>query len=174
VNFLFEALSLNEENDVTGILTPKRRNRAHLIDILQDIQAAHGYLSTEAMLKAAKFLDMPASSVWGVATFYNQFRFTAPGKRPVKVCMGTACHMAGGQLVLEATARELDIEIGGITPDREFSLERVACIGCCALAPVVTIGEQAYPRMTPTKIEEVLVTIKPVASEKEADSGSRP
>lgn len=165
---------MNEENDLTGILTPERRNRAHLIDILQDIQNGHGYLSKEALLEVAKFLDIPASSVWGVATFYNQFRFTAPGKRPVKVCMGTACHLAGGQLVLEATARELDIEIGGITADREFSLERVACIGCCALAPVVTISEQAYPRMTPTKIEEVLVTIKPAASEKEAGTGSQP
>ncbi|MCX6008288.1 MAG: NAD(P)H-dependent oxidoreductase subunit E [Chloroflexi bacterium] len=165
---------MNEENDLTVILTPERRNRAHLIDILQDIQNGHGYLSKEALLEVAKFLDMPASSVWGVATFYNQFRFTAPGKRPVKVCMGTACHLAGGQLVLEATARELDIEIGGITTDREFSLERVACIGCCALAPVVTIGEQAYPRMTATKIEEVLVTIKPAASETEAGTGSRP
>jgi len=165
---------LNEENDLTGILTPERRNRAHLIDILQDIQNGHGYLSKDALLEVAKFLDMPASTVWGVATFYNQFRFTAPGKRPVKVCMGTACHLAGGQLVLEATARELDIEIGGITTDREFSLERVACIGCCALAPVVTIGEQAYPRMTPTKIEEVLVTIKPEVSEKETGTGSRP
>ncbi len=124
------------------------------------------------MLETARFLDMPASTVWGVATFYNQFRFTPPGKRPVKVCMGTACHLAGGQLVLEATARELDIEIGGITPDREFSLERVACIGCCALAPVVTISEQAYPRMTPTRIEEVLVTIKPAASKQEA--GTKP
>ncbi len=165
---------MNEENDLSGILTPERRNQAHLIDILQDVQNGHGYLSKEALLEVAKFLEMPASSVWGVATFYNQFRFTAPGKRPVKVCMGTACHLAGGQLVLEATARELDIEIGGITTDREFSLERVACIGCCALAPVVTIGEQAYPRMTPTKIEEVLVTIRPVAPEKEAGTGSRP
>ena len=165
---------MNEEHDLTGILTPERRNRAHLIDILQDIQNGHGYLSKAALLEVAKFLDMPASSVWGVATFYNQFRFTAPGKRPVKVCMGTACHLAGGQLVLEATARELDIEIGGITTDHEFSLERVACIGCCALAPVVTIGEQAYPRMTPTKIEEVLVTIRPAAPEKEAGTGSQP
>jgi NADH-quinone oxidoreductase subunit E len=174
VNFLFEALPLNEESDLTGILIPERRSRAHLIDILQDIQNGHGYLSQEAMLETAKFLNIPASMVWGVATFYNQFRFTPPGKRPVKVCMGTACHLAGGQLVLEATARELDIEIGGITPDRDFSLERVACIGCCALAPVVTISEQAYPRMTPTKIEEVLVTIKPAVVKQETGTENQP
>ena len=165
---------MSDENDLSRILTEDRRSRGSLIDMLQDIQAAHGYLCREDMLKAAEFLDIPASSVWGVATFYNQFRFTPPGRRPVKVCMGTACHLAGGQQVLEATARELDIEIGGTTSDREFSLERVACIGCCALAPVVTIGEQAYPRMTAPKIEEVLVTIRPAAPQKEGGKAGTP
>jgi NADH-quinone oxidoreductase subunit E len=160
---------LNEEEiDLSTILTSERRSRDHLIDILQDIQWAAGYLSGEAMLEAARFLDIPASAVWGVATFYNQFRFTPPGKRPVKVCLGTACHLAGGQLVLEAMARELKIEIGGITEDREFGLERVACIGCCALAPVLTVSGEAYPHMTPTKVEELLVMIKPVSSEEKA------
>ena len=121
-------------------------------------------------MKVAEFLDMPSSTVWGVVTFYNQFRFTPPGKRQVKVCMGTACHLAGGQLVLEAMARELKIEIGGTTEDREFSLERVACIGCCALAPVVTIWKEVYPRMTPPRVEEVLVIVKPAEIDKgEAD-----
>ena len=162
---------MKADRNLTAILTEGRRDPAHLIDILQDIQAAEGYLSRESMLEAARFLDLPASSVWGVATFYNQFRFTPPGKRPVKVCMGTACHLAGGRLVLEATARELGIEIGGITSDGEFSLERVACIGCCALAPVVTIGEEAYPRMTAPRIEEVLVTIKPGLKKKVESAG---
>jgi NADH-quinone oxidoreductase subunit E len=166
---LFEAIRLNEAGiDLTTIFTPGRRSCNHLIDILQDIQSAAGYLSGEAMLETARFLNIPASAVWGVATFYNQFRFSPPGKRPVKVCLGTACHMAGGQLVLEAMARELDIEIGGVTPDGEFDLERVACIGCCALAPVLTVSGDAYPRMTPTKVEELLVTLKPVSDEKGA------
>lgn len=165
---------LSKDNNYGAILRPDRRSRGCLIDILQDIQAEYGYLSKEAMLKTAEFLDMPASAVWGVATFYNQFRFIPPGRRPVKVCMGTACHLAGGQQVLEATARELDIEIGKTTSDGEFSLERVACIGCCALAPVVTIGEQAYPHMTPPKIEEVLVTIRPAAPQKEGGKAGTP
>ncbi|MHB8086394.1 MAG: NADH-quinone oxidoreductase subunit NuoE family protein, partial [Dehalococcoidia bacterium] len=150
---------------LSGILRPERRQRRHLIDILQDIQAAQGYLSLQAMLAVSRFLDMPASSIWGVATFYNQFRFTPPGRKPVKVCLGTACHLAGGQLVLEATARELAIEIGGTTEDREFSLERVACIGCCALAPVLTVGEEVHPRMTPPGVEEVFVNIKAASSD---------
>lgn len=143
------------------IFKEERRQRRHLIDILQDIQSCEGYLSREAMQEAAEFLCLPAAAVWGVATFYNQFRFTPPGRNPVRVCMGTACHMAGGQLVLEAMARELKLEIGATSEDRAFSLERVACIGCCALAPVVTIGEAVYPRMTPPAVEEILVRVNP-------------
>lgn len=151
----------NSNTDLNDILTPERRHRRHLIDILQDIQSRQGYLSQEPMQAVADFLDVPAVSVWGVATFYNQFRLTPPGRKPVRVCMGTACHLAGGQLVLEALARELKIEVGATSEDREFSLERVACIGCCALAPVVTIGDDIYPKMTPPKVEEVLVEIRP-------------
>jgi NADH-quinone oxidoreductase subunit E len=136
-----------------------RRNRRRLIGILQDIQSREGYLSNEAISQAAKSFDMPSATVWGVATFYNQFRFTPPGRQSVRVCLGTACHLAGGQLVLDAVARELKIEVGGTTEDREFDLDRVACIGCCALAPVLTIGKDVYPRMTPVKVEEVLVEI---------------
>jgi NADH-quinone oxidoreductase subunit E len=144
----------------SSILTESRRHPGHLIDILQQIQSRDGYLSDQAMLKVAGFLEMSSATVWGVATFYNQFRFTPPARKPVRVCMGTACHLAGGQLVLEAMARELKIEVGGTGEDREFSLERVACVGCCALAPVVTIGEKVYPGMTPPGVEETLVEIK--------------
>ena len=139
---------------------PARRHPHDLIAILQEIQSRDGYLSHEAMMELAKSLGMPSAAVWGVATFYNQFRFVPPGRKPVRVCMGTACHLGGGQLVLEAMARELKIEVGGTTEDREFSLERVACIGCCALAPVVTIEERVYPRMTPPGVEEALVEVK--------------
>ncbi len=144
----------------SSILTESRRHPGHLIDILQQIQSRDGYLSNQAMLKVAGFLEMSSATVWGVATFYNQFRFTPPARKPVRVCMGTACHLAGGQLVLEAMARELKIEVGGTSEDREFSLERVACVGCCALAPVVTIEEKVYPGMTPPGVEETLVEIK--------------
>ena len=150
----------------SSIPTPARRHPRHLIDILQDIQSREGYLPQKAMLDAAKFLDMSSATVWGVATFYNQFRFTPPGRKPVRVCVGTACHLSGGQLVLDAVARELKIEVGGTTEDREFSLERVACIGCCALAPVVTIGKDVYPRITPPKVEEILVELNPSSTQK--------
>ena len=155
------------KQELVDILTPNKKDRRHLISFLQQVQYKLGYISREAMLAIAEFLDIPGSTVYGIATFYNQFRFTPLGKHPVKVCMGTACHLAGGKLVLEAMARELDIEVGGITPDHEFSLDRVACVGCCALSPVAVIGDSVYPKMTPPKVEEVLVTIKPV-SEKQS------
>jgi NADH-quinone oxidoreductase subunit E len=150
------------KQELADILKPDKKSRRHLISLLQEVQQKSGYLSKEAMLAIADFLEIPGSTVYGIATFYNQFRFTPLGKHPVKVCMGTACHLAGGKLVLEAMARELEIEVRGITPDHEFSLDRVACVGCCALSPVVVIGDSVYPKMTPPKVEEVLVTIKPV------------
>jgi len=145
---------------LSSAFTPSRRHPRHLISILQDIQAGEGYLSNETMLEVGIYLGISSAAVWGVATFYSQFRFTPPGRKPVKVCMGTACHLAGGQLVLEAMARELKIEVGGTSEDREFSLERVACIGCCALAPVVTIDEKVYPGMTTPRVEQALVEVK--------------
>jgi NADH-quinone oxidoreductase subunit E len=153
------------EQQFEDILTPDRKDRRRLISILQEVQRRFGYLSKEAMLQIADFLGIPGSTVYSIATFYNQFRFTPIGKHPINVCMGTACHLAGGRVVLEATARELDIEVGSTTEDREFSLDRVACVGCCALAPVLVVGDTVYPRMTPQKVEEVLVSIKPVSQE---------
>jgi NADH-quinone oxidoreductase subunit E len=147
---------------LADILTLDKKARRYVVPLLREAQHKLGYLSRETVQAIADFLEIPGSTVYGIATFYNLFRFTPPGKHEVKVCMGTACHLAGGKLVLEAMERELEIEVGGITLDHEFSLDRVACVGCCALAPVVIISESVYPHMTPPKIEEVLVTIKPV------------
>ncbi len=148
------------EKQIEAILTPDKQEKRRLIALLQEVQQKLGYLSKEAMIRIAAFLDIPPSAVYSVATFYNQFRFVPPGKHPVSVCMGTACHMAGGDLVLDAMARELDIDVGGVTKDRQFSLDRVACIGCCALAPVVTIEDKIYARMKPPGVEEVLFLAK--------------
>lgn len=149
-------------NQLLGyILTEDKKNKSRLIFLLQEVQEKLGYLPREAMLEIAKFLQVPASSIYSVATFYNQFRFAPPGKHPVKVCLGTACHLAGGSLVLEAVERELNIKVGGVTLDQEFSLERVACIGCCAIAPVMTVNDIVYPELTPMKVEEILVLLKP-------------
>lgn len=148
------------EDNLQQIFTRYRGEKTELISILQEIGKTFGYLPQDAMLGLAGFLQISPSTVYGVATFYNQFRFTPIGRHPVKVCMGTACHMKGGKLVTEAMERELDIKVGDCTPDGEFSLDRVACIGCCVLAPVIVIGDDTHAKMSPFKVEEVLALLK--------------
>src|SRR4030042_3593238 len=146
-----------EEEQLSDILKRHGGERNGLIPILLEIQKEFGYLPKDAMKRVAVFLGMKPIDVWGVATFFNQFRLTPLGKNHVKVCMGTACHLAGGRLVVEALERELGIKIGETSIDGHFSLERVACIGCCMLAPVTVIKDKIYPRMTPFKVEESLI-----------------
>ena len=145
---------------IAEILSSHKKEERNLIPLLQEVQTRLGYLPRKALQEIAGFLGMPAVEVWGVATFYNQFRFVPLGTYPTMVCMGTACHLAGGKLFLEALERELDIKVGETTEDGNFSLERVACIGCCMLAPVVVIKDKIHPRMTPFKMEEALIPYK--------------
>jgi NADH-quinone oxidoreductase subunit E len=136
------------------------KDRKNLVPLLQAVQTKLGYLPKDAMKGIANSLEIPEVDVWGVATFYNQFRFVPLGKYHTTVCMGTACHLAGGRLILEALERELDIKVGETAEDGNFSLERVACIGCCMLAPVIVIKDKINPKMTPFKVEEALVSYK--------------
>jgi NADH-quinone oxidoreductase subunit E len=167
------APSKDEEKQITegirDILSQYDKDKSRLIPILQKVQQAFGYLPRIAAQKVASHLEMTDVQVFGVASFYNHFRFTPLGKHPVQMCMGTACHMVGGGLVLEALERTLDIKVGGITEDKEFSLDRVACIGCCGLAPVMVIGEKIYPKMSPAKVDEALVNLKMEAEKAEKD-----
>jgi NADH-quinone oxidoreductase subunit E len=145
---------------VAGILSHYKKEQKNLIPLLQEVQTRLGYLPKEALQEVASFLEIPKVEAWGVATFYNQFRFVPLGKYHTMVCMGTACHLAGGRLILEALERELSIKVGETTQDGNFSLERVACIGCCMLAPVVVIKDKIHPKMTPFKVEEALILYK--------------
>jgi NADH-quinone oxidoreductase subunit E len=121
------------------------------------VQQEFEYLPPEAIQMVAEHLGMAACEVYGVATFYNQFRFNPPGRHPVKVCLGTACHVKGGEIILENFARKLGIQEGQTTADREFSIERVACVGCCALAPVALVGETVHGHMAPSKVEGMIL-----------------
>ena len=143
--------------DVAGILKAFGKERDNLIPILQMIQEKHAYLSAGAIKLVADHLDSAPCEIYGVATFYNQFRFNPPGKHHIKVCLGTACHVRGGDIILENFERKLEIQHGETTPDREFSLEKVACIGCCALAPVAVIDETVQGNMAPSKVEGLLL-----------------
>ena len=147
------------------ILYQCEKDRSRLIPILQAVQNHFGYLPEEAIHEVASYLGMTDVMIYGVASFYNHFRFIPLGKHPVQVCMGTACHMVGGELVLGALERSLDIKVGEITKDSEFSLDRVACVGCCSLAPVMVIGDKIYPKTSATKVDEALVNLKIKAQE---------
>jgi NADH-quinone oxidoreductase subunit E len=131
--------------------------RENLIPILQQIQEEFGYLAPDAMLEVARFLNIPEIDVYSVATFYNQFRLTPPGKHSIKVCMGTACHVKGGHITLAAWQRRLKIESGQTTPDREFDLDTVACVGCCAMAPVTVVDKKVEAKADPTRVDGILL-----------------
>ncbi len=135
-------------------------HRSNLIPSLQTVQEAMGYLPAEAVELVADFFALSPAEIFGVASFYNQFRLNPPGKYPIKVCMGTACHVRGGDIILENFERKLEISEGETTEDREFSLERVACVGCCALAPVTLVGEAVHGYMSPSKVEGIFTQIQ--------------
>lgn len=145
---------------VSDVLSCRAATRENLIPILLQVQEALGYLPGLAMELIAAALEMPAVEVYGPATFYNQFRLNPPGKHQLKVCMGTACYMVGGRIAMECFERRLEIEEGQTTPDREFSLERVACVGCCTMAPVVVIDEEVEGRVTPTRVDGILLSFE--------------
>jgi len=139
------------------ILESYRGQRENLIPVLQKIQEELGYLPEEAVSEIAYFLRLSESEVYGVASFYAQFRFERQGEHTVKVCQGTACHVRGGRRILEAVEREISIPPGKTTTkDYKFSLERVACFGSCALAPVMVVDKTVYGRMTPDKARQIL------------------
>ncbi len=128
----------------------------NLIPILQEIQDTLGFLSGEAISKVAGRLCISGDVIFGVATFYSQFRFNKPGRHQIKVCVGTACHVRGGHEIMETIERRLDIGDGETTGDGIFSLERVACMGCCALAPVIAVDDDIYGSCTPAKVDDII------------------
>ncbi len=130
--------------------------RDALIPILQAVQEAHGYVSRDAVVRVSQHLNLPASKIYGVATFYNQFRFQPPGKFHIQVCRGTACHVKGSGAVLEALKQNLDIDSDQTTRDGLFSLEVVACIGACGLAPVISINGEFHAKVKPDQIKTIL------------------
>jgi NADH-quinone oxidoreductase subunit E len=129
---------------------------ADLVPVLQQIQETDGFLSPDSLRRVSRWLKVSENEVYGVATFYAQFRFTPPGKHHIKACLGTACHVKGGEQMLEVLKRRLEIKPGETTPDGEYDLERVACLGCCALAPVVTVDNKTYAQMSVLKLQRLL------------------
>jgi NADH-quinone oxidoreductase subunit E len=145
-----------KDKDYRSIFSAFKGEAGDLIPILQRVQEKSGYISEEAIRRISRFLKISENQIFGVASFYSQFRFSEPGRNSVRVCLGTACHVRGGQILSEAVERALDISPGQTTKDKRFDLQRVACLGCCALAPVTQINDDIYSRMTVIRLKEIL------------------
>jgi NADH-quinone oxidoreductase subunit E len=144
------------QNQLAEIFKEYKGEKGVVIPILQKVQKELGFLSKEAISEIAKFCRMSDNEIFGIASFYAQFRFTPRGKHIIKVCLGTACHVRGGEQIMNAVENKLGIERGNITEDHKFSLERVACFGSCALSPIMVIDSDVYGRLTPTKVKNIL------------------
>jgi NADH-quinone oxidoreductase subunit E len=142
---------------VTPILSRyPEADRSALIPILQDIQSELQYISPQMVDQISGHTGVPAGEIFGVASFYAQFRFSKPGEHTVKVCLGTACHVRGSARILDALERQLGIRAGQVSADGRFGLEDVACFGCCALAPVVMVDNDVHGRMSSTKARKLV------------------
>lgn len=146
----------NEITEVKKIIEDYDKKRTALISILQDIQERFRYLPESAICEVAKDLNMPLSEVYSVATFFRAFSLVPRGKHTCTVCVGTACHVRGAQRILDEFERRLNIKAGETTQDRQFSLESVACLGCCAIGPVVVVDKDYYGQMNSNRVDKLI------------------
>ena len=144
------------KDKVAEIVKKYNKDTSQLVSILQDIQSEYNYLPREALDKLSRKLDIPQSQVYSMATFFRAFSLEERGKHIINVCLGTACHVRGGELIVETLERQLEVKRGGTTADRKFTLESVNCMGCCATGPVVKIDEEYFGHMTNDKVEPML------------------
>lgn len=148
------------QKSIHNLLEKHEQDRDSLIPILQAVQEKIGYISADSVNDVSRYLDVSINDVYGVATFYTQFRFTRPGDHIVKICLGTSCHVRGGQRIMNVVSKQLGIKPGETTPNYKFSLERVACFGSCALSPVVVVDGKVYGRMNSQKAKKLIKELK--------------
>jgi NADH-quinone oxidoreductase subunit E len=140
------------------------RTPASVIPLLQQVQEDEGFVSEDAIEWVARYTGSPSSAIYGVVTFYSQFRLNRPGRHMIRVCEGTACHVLGIAAVLDRLTEELGVQVGGTTADGLFTLESVRCLGCCSLAPTVMIDEETHGRVTPDSVVKILAPYREEAS----------
>ena len=143
---------------VEEVIAKFPKTRENLISILQEVQAEYGYLSRDSINRISDYLKLPSSKIFGVATFYNQFKLSAPGRIQISMCRGTACHVKGSLNLLDTCSQILGIEVGQTTKDGVFSLETVACLGCCSIAPAMMVNGRFFGRLDKKKVEYLLDT----------------
>jgi NADH:ubiquinone oxidoreductase subunit E len=144
------------DSRMNEILASFKGEKSEIIPILQQVQQKFGYLPEQAMQRIAEFVHVPASTVFGVGTFYAQFKLVPTGRNVIKICRGTGCYVRGAPRILNELENQLGIKDGGTTPDMEYTLETVACFGSCALAPVMVVNDKVHGRMTPDKAKKVI------------------
>ena len=144
---------------VREVLSSYESEHGKLVPILLNVQASIGYLPEEGMQMVARFLDISVGQIYSVASFYSQFQLTPVGRHRITVCRGTACHIRGAPQILEEIEKEVNLKEGETSSDLEYTLETVACIGCCALAPCIKINAAVHGELTPRKVQEVLVNL---------------
>lgn len=146
------------DNTLYEIFSSFEGKMDELIPILQKVQNVKGYLSDESMEEISRFINVPKSKIFGVATFYAQFRFIAKGEKHIMLCRGTACHVKGAQRIQEEIENIIGIKVGETSTDFKYSMENVACIGACSLAPCVMINNAVEANLTPKKVEKIFLS----------------
>jgi len=149
-------VSTIDPRQALSIINKENIKKGSLITVLQQVQEEYGYLPKETLLLISRRMSIPAAKVMGAASFYSQFRFEKRGRLTVKVCQGTACHISGASKLLDVLKENLGIDKGETTEDKLFTLETVACLGCCSLAPVMMINEMTYGRLTTNKVKRII------------------
>jgi NADH-quinone oxidoreductase subunit E len=147
---------LGEIDRIAEVLLTYKQDPRYLLAVLLDIQESENYISTEAMRAVAQYLGVSESRVFAVATFYRTLSMKKKGRKIIRVCMGTACHLRGSVAVLHELEKRFGIKAGDVTENGEFTLETVNCVGACALAPVITCGDDSFGRMDPAKAAELI------------------
>jgi len=132
----------------------------NLIMVLHKIQQEQGYISREAADQVAALLDVPLATIWGVVSFYHFFKLTKPGRHNIQVCLGTACYLKGSQAIIDELDKQLTLPVGAVTEDGNFSLEAVRCVGCCGLAPVMTVGGEVFGKVTKDQVSGIIAKFR--------------
>jgi len=146
------------EKTIQHIFEKYEGTRKNIIPLLQEVQEEYSYLPEDMMAEIAAYTKVPASDLYGVATFYAQFRFTPTGENLISVCRGTACHVRGAPRIYEEIREQLNLNGQDTTEDNKFTVETVACVGCCALAPVITVNEEVHGDLTKQKVRKLIKT----------------
>ena len=143
-------------DDLLSFIDEWKNKPGNLIMVLHRVQSEIGYISREAADEVSRLLDVPLATIWGVVTFYHFFKLNKPGKYNIQVCLGTACYLKGGDMIIDELALQKGLEVDGLTEDGKFSLQAVRCVGCCGLAPVMTIGGEVFGKVTKNQIAGIL------------------